>query len=183
MSTQHRKGWHEINWATPRVLTDPEFVKNVVHPYDAIPNTGTFVAARVTGAPWQPCLSRVQFRSSAVTTWDAAVLLAAHELNQHRLAVSLQMFCSLPGITDTAVLLESGASSVPYEFLVLAPGSTYPEPAIKGFSGSLADRKATIQVHQTRSICSLVWCVLTTSPRLKLLPLMPVLHGNSRQTV
>ncbi len=121
MSTQHRKGWHEINWATPRVLTDPEFVKNVVHPYDAIPSTGTFVAARVTGAPWQPCLSRVQCRSSAVTTWDAAVLQTAHELNQHSLAVSLEVFCSLPGITDTAVLLESGASSVPYEFLVLDP--------------------------------------------------------------
>lgn len=24
-----RKGWHEINWATPRVLTDPAFVAQV----------------------------------------------------------------------------------------------------------------------------------------------------------
>jgi hypothetical protein len=31
----YRKGWHEINWATPRVLTDPDFVAQVSLPSHA----------------------------------------------------------------------------------------------------------------------------------------------------
>ena len=48
-------------------------------------------------------------------------------------------------MSDTSVALDTGAS-VPHDYLVLAPGSSYPEPALKGFTGSLAERSATMQV-------------------------------------
>ena len=48
-------------------------------------------------------------------------------------------------VSDGSVALDSGAA-VPYDYLVLAPGSTYPEPALKGLSGSLAERSAAMQV-------------------------------------
>lgn len=95
------KGWHEINWATPRVLTDPAFVAQVVHPYSAVPDIGRLVPGRVTA------------------------------------------------VSESTVTLEDG-SRLEFDFLILAPGSTYPEPAIKNFAGSLADRKADIQKEQER---------------------------------
>lgn len=49
-------------------------------------------------------------------------------------------------VTASAVVLDKG-QEVAYDYLILAPGSSYPEPAIKGFAGSLADRKAAIQVR------------------------------------
>ena len=48
-------------------------------------------------------------------------------------------------VSDGSVALDTGAS-LPYDYLVLAPGSTYPEPALKGFTGSFAERSATMQV-------------------------------------
>jgi len=48
-------------------------------------------------------------------------------------------------VSDGAVALDTGAS-VPYDYLVLAPGSSYPEPALKGFTGSLAERSAVMEV-------------------------------------
>jgi NADPH-dependent 2,4-dienoyl-CoA reductase/sulfur reductase-like enzyme len=50
-------------------------------------------------------------------------------------------------VTPAAVQLDDG-QQVAYDYLILAPGSSYPEPAIKAFSGSLADRKAAIKVRQ-----------------------------------
>ena len=38
-------------------------------------------------------------------------------------------------VTDKSVALDTGAA-VPYDYLVLAPGSTYLEPAIKSFAGT-----------------------------------------------
>ena len=48
-------------------------------------------------------------------------------------------------VTASAVQLDNG-QEVPFDYLVLAPGSTYPERIIKAFSGSLAERKAFIKV-------------------------------------
>jgi NADPH-dependent 2,4-dienoyl-CoA reductase/sulfur reductase-like enzyme len=50
-------------------------------------------------------------------------------------------------VTAAAVQLDDGRQ-VAYDYLILAPGSSYPEPAIKAFAGSLADRKAAIKVPQ-----------------------------------
>ena len=71
-----------------------------IHDYSAVPDLGTFVAARVTA------------------------------------------------IAANSVTLDTGAA-VEYDYLILAPGSSYPEPAIKAFSGSLADRQAAIKVHMS----------------------------------
>lgn len=61
-------------------------------------------------------------------------------------------------VTAAAVQLHDG-QQVAYDYLILAPGSSYPEPAIKAFSGSLADRKAAIKVPQPvsrlfRNVCA-----------------------------
>lgn len=48
-------------------------------------------------------------------------------------------------VSLAAVSLDDG-QSLPYDFLVLAPGSTYPDPAIKAFAGTLSTRQAAIQV-------------------------------------
>ena len=50
-------------------------------------------------------------------------------------------------VTAAAVQLDDG-QQVAYDYLILAPGSSYPEPAIKAFAGGLADRKAAIKVPQ-----------------------------------
>jgi anthranilate/para-aminobenzoate synthase component II len=51
-------------------------------------------------------------------------------------------------VTTSAVQLDDG-QELSYDYLILAPGSSYPEPIIKGFSGSLADRKASIKVSMS----------------------------------
>ena len=51
----------------------------------------------------------------------------------------------MTNVTSSSVTLDTGGA-VPYDYLVLAPGSTYLEPAIKGFAGTLAERKAAVQV-------------------------------------
>ena len=48
-------------------------------------------------------------------------------------------------VSDSAVSLSDG-QSLPFDYLVLAPGSTYPDPAIKALTGTLADRKAFLKV-------------------------------------
>lgn len=60
-------------------------------------------------------------------------------------------------VSESAVTLEDG-SRLEFDFLILAPGSTYPEPAIKDFAGSLADRKAAIQVIPSMSAIAQGWC-------------------------
>ncbi len=49
----YRKGWHEINWGTPRLLVDPKFGKQALHSYQAIPGIGTMIQAQ---ARWVLCL-------------------------------------------------------------------------------------------------------------------------------
>ena len=56
----------------------------------------------------------------------------------------------MASVTDNSVALDTGGA-VPYDYLVLATGSSYPEPAIKSFAGTLAERKAAVQV--TTSAC------------------------------
>ncbi len=68
-------------------------------------------------------------------------------------------------VTPSSVTLSTGGN-VPFDFLILAPGSSYPEPAIKGFSGTLADRKAAIQVcHVPLSTCECASCWYTCAIR------------------
>ena len=58
---------------------------------------------------------------------------------------SSKAIVQVTSVSDGSVALDTGAS-VPYDYLVLAPGSSYPEPALKGFTGSLAERSAVMQV-------------------------------------
>ena len=50
-------------------------------------------------------------------------------------------------VTASAVQLEDGRQ-IDYNYLILAPGSSYSSSAIKAFSGSLAERKAAIQARE-----------------------------------
>ena len=48
-------------------------------------------------------------------------------------------------IRERSVVLETGAE-FPFDYLILAPGSTYADNAIKDVGGTAAERQALIQV-------------------------------------
>lgn len=75
-------------------------------------------------------------------------------------------------VTKDAVLLEGG-KSVSYDHLVIATGSSYPEPSLKGGT-SLQEKKRLLKVRSARSLASPLPCFL--SPHLRFLPhtLLPV---------
>ena len=50
------------------------------------------------------------------------------------------------GVNETAVFLDNG-EVLPYDYLVLAPGSSYPDATIKSLTGSLASRTAFLKVN------------------------------------
>lgn len=54
-------------------------------------------------------------------------------------------------IGECSVTLETGAQ-LPFDYLVLAPGSTYADNAIKDVGGTAAERQALIEVRKARVI-------------------------------
>lgn len=68
------------------------------------------------------------------------------------------IIAAVTGVSLAAVSLDDG-QSLPYDYLVLAPGSTYPDPIIKAFAGTLSTRQAAIKVclgHHCTAARSLV---------------------------
>ena len=51
-------------------------------------------------------------------------------------------------IGESAVVLESGVE-LPFDYLVLAPGSTYADNAIKDVGGTAAERQALVEVSHS----------------------------------